>query len=190
MIRLFILFTIPTLLLSCNQNRREKEQDGENQQTQEEVEADIEASTNINEGQKVPEFTFTTTSGEEFSIKALQGKVVLLNFFATWCPTCMKEMPALQNQIWQKYRDNEDFFLVSIGREQNMTKMKDFKKEKGYNFHFAPDTGRVIYGKFADKFIPRNVVVDEQGNIVYQNTGYTEEKFQQMMDVIADELKN
>ena len=68
--------------------------------------------------------------------------------------------------------------------------MKEFKREKSYDFHFAPDTGRVIYSKFADKYIPRNVVVDEEGTIVYQNTGYTEEKFQQMMDVIAEELKN
>ncbi len=190
MIRLFVLVAMPALLMCCNQNGQEKGQAGENQQKQEEVEANIKASTNINEGQKVPEFTFTTTSGEEFSVKALQGKVVLLNFFATWCPTCMKEMPALQNQIWEKYRDNEGFFLVSIGREQNMAKMKEFKKEKGYDFHFAPDTGRVVYGEFADKYIPRNVVVDKQGTIVYQNTGYTEEKFQQMMDVIANKLKN
>jgi len=186
--RLFIILSISVLLIGCTQNQKEKEADQEDQKSQKEVEADIKASTNISEGQKVPDFTFTTTEGKEFGTDKLEGKVVLLTFFATWCPTCMKEMPALQNQVWQKYGNREDFFLVSIGREQNMKKMEEFKKKKGFEFHFAPDTGRVIYGKFAEKYIPRNVVVNEEGTIVYQNTGYTEKEFQNMMDVIEQEM--
>jgi len=189
MIRLFILFSIPALLLCCSQNQQQKTQSQDDQKSEKEVEADIKASTNIIEGQKVPDFVFTTTVGKEFSSEELKGKVVLLNFFATWCPTCMKEMPALQKQVWEKYGDDKAFFLVSIGREQNMKKMKNFKKEKGYDFQFAPDTGRIIYSKFADKYIPRNVVVDKEGTIVYQSTGYTEGEFKDMMEVIKSELE-
>lgn len=188
--RIFIFILIPFIWVACtqNQNNQEKQGNNEDKQSQKEVEADIKASTRISEGQKVPEFTFTTTRGKELSTESLRGKVVLYNFFATWCPSCMKEMPALQDQVWQKFGNNEDFFMVSIGREQNMKKMETFKKEKGYDFHFAPDTGRVIYGKFAEKYIPRNVVVNKEGTIVYQNTGYTEEEFQNMMAVIEEEM--
>lgn len=188
--RIFIFILIPFIWVACtqNQNNQEKQGNNEDKQSQKEVEADIKASTRISEGQKVPEFTFTTTRGKELSTESLRGKVVLYNFFATWCPSCMKEMPALQDQVWKKYGNNEDFFMVSIGREQNMKKMETFKKEKGYDFHFAPDTGRVIYGKFAEKYIPRNVVVNKEGTIVYQNTGYTEEEFQNMMAVIEEEM--
>jgi peroxiredoxin len=188
--RIFIFILIPFIWVACtqNQNNQEKQGNNEDKKSQKEVEADIKASTRISEGQKVPEFTFTTTRGKELSTESLRGKVVLYNFFATWCPSCMKEMPALQDQVWQKYGNNEDFFMVSIGREQNMKKMETFKKEKGYDFHFAPDTGRVIYGKFAEKYIPRNVVVNKEGTIVYQNTGYTEEEFQNMMAVIEEEM--
>jgi peroxiredoxin len=188
--RIFIFILIPFIWVACtqNQNNQEKQGNNEDKQSQNEVEADIKASTRISEGQKVPEFTFTTTRGKELSTESLRGKVVLYNFFATWCPSCMKEMPALQDQVWQKFGNNEDFFMVSIGREQNMKKMETFKKEKGYDFHFAPDTGRVIYGKFAEKYIPRNVVVNKEGTIVYQNTGYTEEEFQNMMAVIEEEM--
>ena len=184
------LLLIPVFMLSCAQNAENSDQndDGEKEKSEKEVEADVKASTLIEEGQKVPAFSFTTTGGEDYSMEGLQGKVVLLNFFATWCPTCMKEMPALQNQVWKKYKDNENFMLVSIGREQNMEKMKKFQSKKDYEFHFAPDTGRVIYGQFARKYIPRNIVVDQGGNIVYQSTGYTEEEFQEMMDVIARKL--
>ena len=212
MYRLIYVILISVLCLSCGQNPQntkeivgeqpeaeqnkkpaDQKQSGNGQQEKEQekeadVEADIKASTLIAEGAAVPEFSFTTTRGEQYSMKGLEGKVVLLNFFATWCPTCMKEMPALQNQVWSKYKDRADFMLVSIGREQNMQKIKEFKAEKGYDFHFAPDTGRVIYGKFAEKYIPRNVVVDKQGTIVYQSTGYDEEKFSNMLQVIEDRL--
>ena len=190
--RIFLFILIPFIWVACtqNQNNQEKQGNNEDKQSQKEVEADIKASTRISKGQKVPEFTFTTTRGKELSTESLRGKVVLYNFFATWCPSCMKEMPALQDQVWKKYGNNEDFFMVSIGREQNMKKMETFKKDKGYDFHFAPDTGRVIYGKFAEKYIPRNVVVNKEGTIVYQNTGYTEEEFQNMMAVIEEEMED
>ena len=190
--RIFLFILIPFIWVACtqNQNNQEKQGNNEDKQSQKEVEADIKASTRISEGQKVPEFTFTTTRGKELSTESLRGKVVLYNFFATWFPSCMKEMPALQDQVWKKYGNNEDFFMVSIGREQNMKKMETFKKDKGYDFQFAPDTGRVIYGKFAEKYIPRNVVVNKEGTIVYQNTGYTEEEFQNMMAVIEEEMED
>lgn len=165
-----------------------KENEKDTEKEEEDIQADIRATTLIAEGEAVPDFTFVNTEGNQYNMKGLKGKVVLLNFFATWCPTCMKEMPALQNQVWSRYKDHEDFMLVSIGREQDMQKMKDFKAEKDYDFHFAPDTGRVIYGRFAEKYIPRNVVVDQEGTIIYQSTGYEEEEFDNMLQLIEREL--
>lgn len=189
MLRFFYMLLIPVFLLSCAQSAENKDQSNEDKKTEKDVEADIRASTRIEEGEQVPSFSFTTTEGENYSMEGLKGKVVLLNFFATWCPTCMDEMPALQKQVWEKHGENDQFMMVSIGREQNIQKMKEFRSKKGYDFHFAPDTGRVIYGKFAEKYIPRNVVVNPEGTIVYQNTGYDEQEFEQMLNVIARELE-
>ncbi|MBS3807037.1 MAG: TlpA family protein disulfide reductase [Bacteroidales bacterium] len=193
--RLWYFIFISVMLLSCAQSREKKDaEDGDQEQAEQKQESssqesnEIESSTLIAEGEAVPDFSFTTTRGRQYSMEGLEGKVVLLNFFATWCPTCMKEMPALQEQVWSKYKDRDDFILVSIGREQGMQKMKDFKAEKGYGFHFAPDTGRVIYSMFAEKYIPRNVVVNEQGAIVYQGTGYDEQEFASMLQLIEREL--
>jgi len=180
---------IPVFLLSCAQNADEKDPNSANADKDKDTEADIQASTLIEADQPVPEFSFTTTAGEQYTMEELNGKVVLLNFFATWCPTCMDEMPALQNEVWKKYKDHEGFMLVSIGREQDMQKMNAFKSEKGYGWPFAPDTGRVIYSKFATKYIPRNVLVDTEGNIAYQNTGYTEEEFRTLLETIEGELE-
>jgi len=180
---------IPVFLLSCAQNAEEKGQNSAKQDKQKDTDADIRASTLIEADESVPEYSFTTTAGEQYTMEELNGKVVLLNFFATWCPTCMDEMPALQNEVWEKYKDHEAFMLVSIGREQDMQKMKEFKSGKGYDWHFAPDTGRVMYSKFATKYIPRNVLVDPDGTIAYQNTGYTEEEFQILLERIELEME-
>jgi len=189
---LFIALVVPLLLFSCSKSAQEqgKEQEKEQKEkkSEKEVQADIKASTVIEVGQEVPGISFTTTEGKSYSMKDLRGKVVLLNFFATWCPTCMKEMPALQKQVWDKYQSSDEFFIVSIGREHNMKEMKEFKQKKPYDFHFAPDTGRVIYKKFAKKYIPRNVLVDRKGKIIYQCTGYKEDEFKEMLGVLEKKL--
>lgn len=193
--RLWYFILISVMFLSCAQSSEKKDEEGgqqeqaeQKQESSSEESNEKESSTLIAEGEAVPDFSFTTTRGKQYSMQGLKGKVVLINLFATWCPTCMKEMPALQEQVWSNYKDRDDFMLVSIGREQDMQKMKDFKAEKGYGFHFAPDTGRVIYSMFAEKYIPRNVVVNEQGTIVYQGTGYDEQEFASMLQLIEREL--
>jgi len=186
----FVFLITASITISCGQNEADKSQNQDQNQSEEEVQADIQASTKIRKGQKVPEFDFRTTENQRYSINELRGKVVLLTFFATWCPTCQKEMPALQNRVWDQYGDNQDFFMVGIGREQDMNKMKEFKEKNGYDFHFAPDTGRVIYNKFAGKYIPRNVVVDSRGTSVYQGTGYDEKTIINILKLLEKELNN
>ena len=185
--KLILLALFPALILSC-QNKKEKSEESDKTQQKEEK-ADIKATTLIESGEAVPGFSFETTDGEAYSMAELEGNIVLLNFFATWCPTCMKEMPALQKQVWSEYKDQDNFFMVSIGREHNMKEMKEFKKEKEYTFNFAPDTGRVIYSKFAEKYIPRNVLVDKKGEIIYECTGYDEKEFEKMLTILGEKLK-
>src|SRR5437660_2140915 len=76
-------------------------------------------------GQQVPEFGWTTLDGQKFDAKTLHGKVVLVNFFATWCGPCMEEMPHLQKDIFQQFKD-KNFVMVSIGREHNDAELKEF----------------------------------------------------------------
>jgi peroxiredoxin len=189
--KLFVFILIPFFLYSCQTNQKKEEesqkQTAEKQEKQDPSD-DVKATTLTEVGQKVPDFSFRTTEGNEYTMNGLQGKVVLLNFFATWCPSCMDEMPALQQKVWDQYKDNENFFMVSLGREHTMEEMKDFQNKKGYSFRFAPDTGRVIYGQFAEKYIPRNVVVDKEGQIIYQCAGYNKDDFQEMLELIQKEL--
>jgi len=188
--KLILLALFPVLLLGCQNNKGDSgESDKKQQEQKKEEEADIKASTLIDSGQPVPQFSFETTDGNKYSTAELEGNIVLLNFFATWCPTCMAEMPALQKQVWNKYKGHDDFFMVSLGREHSMKEMKEFQEKKEYTFNFAPDTGRVIYSKFAEKYIPRNVLVDKKGEIIYECTGYDEEEFEKMLTILGKKLK-
>ena len=188
--KLILLALFPVLFLGCQNNKGDSgESDKKQQKQQNEEEADIKASTLIESGQPVPQFSFETTDGVKHSMVELEGNIVLLNFFATWCPSCMAEMPALQEQVWDKYKDHDNFFMVSLGREHSMQEMKEFQDKKEYTFNFAPDTGRVIYSKFAEKYIPRNVLVDKKGEIIYECTGYDEKEFEKMLTILGEKLK-
>jgi len=148
----------------------------------------VDSSTITKIGQIVPEFQFSTLDGNEMNINDLREKVVLLNFFATWCPPCMAEMPFLEKDIWQKHKDDE-FILIALGREHSKTELDSFNLVKGFTFPIVADTGRAIFSKFATQNIPRNVLLDKSGKIVYQATGFEEEEFNGLKNKIKILLK-
>ena len=68
-------------------------------------------------GDTMPSFTIVSDNGSKLQSASLKGKVILVNFFATWCPPCQKELAAVQQTLWPKYKNNKDFVLLVIGRE-------------------------------------------------------------------------
>ena len=138
-------------------------------------------------GQVAPLFELETTDGELFSLQEKKGKVVLINFFATWCPPCREELPALEKEIWQRFQGRELAVLV-VGREHSSDEIVPFLKENGYTFPAAGDPERAAYGLYASQFIPRNVVVGPDGTILFQSSGYEREEFDRMVELIATAL--
>jgi len=139
-------------------------------------------------GQIVPEFSVTTLDGKNLNILDLRGKVVLINFFATWCGPCNQEMPHLEKEIWEAYKDKA-FTVLSIAREHNAEEAAAFRKEKGLTFPMAPDPERKVYSLFATQFIPRNILIDKEGKIVFQEKGFDQEKLNSLVEKIEQLLK-
>mgnify|MGYP006290755979 CR=1 FL=1 len=147
------------------------------------------SSTITGIGQRVPEFSFRTLKGDSLSIEDLRGKLVLLNFFATWCGPCMQEMPRLEKDIWQNYHEQE-LVILCIGREHDTEELTEFKAKKNFSMTFVPDPEREIYSKFAEKYIPRNILVDRKGKIVFQEIGFNAEKFKELNRLISKKINN
>ncbi|MBN1463303.1 MAG: TlpA family protein disulfide reductase [Paludibacteraceae bacterium] len=139
--------------------------------------------TLLQNGQEAPNFTFQkdTTTMNFFDYK---GKVVLVNFFATWCPPCKKELPLIKSDIWDKHKNNSDFELMIVGREHSPAQLRKFKAERGYDFSFYADKNKKIFESFAKDIIPRSYVIDKNGIIVYQALGFNEEEFKKMVMVV------
>ncbi|MFC2152511.1 TlpA family protein disulfide reductase [Bacteroidota bacterium] len=176
---ILLLSAILIGLYSCNY--KEKKQKAE-------YEADVINSTLIKVGQQVPEFNYISINSDTLNIKDLEGKVVFMNFFAITCPICIKELPYVENEIWSKYKNNENFELIVFGREHIADEMITFKEKNEYTFNIVPDPERKIYSLFAERYIPRNIVLDRDGKIVYQATGFNEEEFALLKETIEKEL--
>jgi len=139
-------------------------------------------------GQEMPPFTVTTLDGTQFNIRRMRGKVLLINFWATWCSPCRAEMPRLEREVWQKFKSS-DFVMVAIAREQSGEEINSFRKKHGFSFPMASDPQRKTFQLFASAGIPRTYVVARDGAIIYQSVGYSPAEFDRMKQVVEQELK-
>jgi peroxiredoxin len=139
-------------------------------------------------GQMAPDFTVQTLDGGTFSLSANRGKVVLVNWFATWCGPCKEEMPHLQKEVWEQFK-GQDFAMVSIAREETLQVVQPFVAKYKVTWPFALDPDRKAYANYAEAFIPRNHVIDREGKIVFQSQGFEKPEFTEMIEVIAKELE-
>ena len=143
------------------------------------------ATTLTKVGDKSPVLSVRTIDGQEVDFR---NKVVVLNFFATWCGPCMMEMPHLEKDLWQTLK-GKGLVLVSVGREHSVAEVQKFKKEKGYSFLFAADPKREVFSKFATQSIPRCVLIGKDGHIKFQSIGYEEKEFGSLIDAAKRELE-
>ena len=148
------------------------------------------AQTNdIQLGQKVPAFTINVDSGKTININQLKGKIVFINFFATWCVPCMAELPILQRNVWDKYNKNPNFKMLVIGRGHIEKEVQNFKAKYNFTLPMYPDETKKIYSLFATKYIPRNYIIDKSGVVVYTSIAYDKEEFAKMLVLLETLLK-
>lgn len=140
-------------------------------------------------GDKMPAFTLVSDDGQQLLSSSLKGKVILINFFATWCPPCQKELAEVQKTLWPKYENDKNFVLLVIGREHTDAELAKYNEKKGFTFPLYPDKNRAVYGAFAKNLIPRSYLIDKNGKVIYATKGYTDEEFSEMMDAIKTALK-
>ncbi len=120
-------------------------------------------------GMQCPDFTVPLYGGGEFHLSETRGKVVVLNFWATWCSPCCAELPYFE-QLWENYPD--DVALVAIHSSLVTDDVPSYIEEMGYEMPFALDeTGEVIASLGGSTMLPQTVVLDREGTIVYNRIG-------------------
>jgi peroxiredoxin len=141
----------------------------------------------VKTGQQVPEFTLKFTDGKSFSINDLKGKVVMLQFTASWCGVCRKEMPFIESDIWQVYKD-KGLVLIGIDRGEPVEKVVDFAKIMKITYPLALDEKSEIFTKFADKAagVTRNILIDRNGKIVFLTRLYDTAEFEALKKKIGE----
>ena len=142
----------------------------------------------VETGQKAPLFETTLANGETFNLAAQKGKVVMLQFTASWCGVCRKEMPHIEKEIWQKYKD-KGLVLVGIDRDEPLETVNEFSVQTGISYPLALDPGAKIFSLFAEKEagVTRNVLIDREGKIVFLTRLFNEAEFSSLVKKI-DEL--
>jgi peroxiredoxin len=143
-------------------------------------------------GQAVPDFDLLLPDGSTINTKTLRGKVVMLQFTASWCGVCRKEMPHIESEIWQKHRDNPNFALYGIDLKEPKEKVVEFQKQVGITYPLTLDPDGEIFYSFAapGAGVTRNVIIDKTGKIVFMTRLFKEEEFNEMKDVIGELLND
>ena len=136
-------------------------------------------------GDVAPVSEYKLIDGRTLTKSDLAGKVVVLQFTASWCSVCRKEMPHLEKQVWQRFKDR-DFVLIGVDRDEAPGVVKKFAKDMGVSYPMALDPGAEIFAKFASKEsgVTRNVLIDRQGKINFLTRLFDEKEFQEMIERI------
>ena len=118
---------------------------------------------------KAMDFTLTNLEGENVSLSDYEGRVVLLDFWATWCGPCIASFPKMQEMVTQFENDNVEFFFVNSWENQEPDKVRakvvEFLEEKGYNFNVLYDFHDEVINKYKVRGIPERILIDKSGNI-------------------------
>ena len=135
----------------------------------------------------VPDFTLEANNGEEVSLSDYAGKVVILNFWASWCPPCKEEMPEFQ-ELNRQLEDSEEAVLLMLnqtdGQRETKEKAEKYLTDNEFDFLNLYDQGEVGYEIFGVSRIPTTVVIDKEGRLSDYVLGMTD--YDTVMEMIEE----
>jgi len=141
-------------------------------------------------GDKAPDFEMKLTDGSSVKLSDLKGHVVMLQFTASWCGVCRKEMPHIEKEIWQAYK-GKGLKVFGVDRDEPLKKALEMVKSTGISYPMGLDPNADIFGLYADKKagVTRNVLIDKEGKIIFLTRLFNEEEFTALVKKIGEEIK-
>ena len=159
--------------LSCDNNSKE-----------------ISRGYSVKVGDKAPKIDLELLNGQLLTNENLKGKVVVIQFTASWCSVCIKEMPHLEKEVWQKFKNN-DFLLVGVDLKEELNIVESFIQENKVTYPFAIDKDGSFFESFTNlgAGVTRNIVIDKSGKISFLTRLFDPKEFQEMIEHIEMLLK-
>ena len=149
---------------------------------------DIESTTLVKAGDVAPDFTVEMLDGTKVNLSALRGKVVLVSFWATWCPPCRLELSHMQDDVINRF-EGKDLVVLPISRGEERKTVESYINKMGYTFPIGLDPKQTIYRKYASNYVPRSVVVGRDGVVAYVGVGYDEQIAKEIEQAILAALE-
>jgi len=119
---------------------------------------------------KAPDFTLRTMAGPNLRLQEQRGKVVMINFWATWCGPCQQELPKL-NQLYEKYRA-AGFVLLGVNVDDDVKHAGDVASKLGLKFPVLLDTDKSLSHLYDLSTMPSTLIIDRDGKVRYLHKGY------------------
>lgn len=143
----------------------------------------------LHEGEKLPDFEVAMADGTTLCTANLEGKVVWICLWASWCPSCRKELKWLmQSEEFAALRQRSDFLFLPIAREENSATVTAWLRKKGYDILSAVDPDRKVYELFAEQEIPRNIIVSRDGVIIRHSSAYSRKALGELINQVEETL--
>ncbi|MGN1215085.1 MAG: TlpA family protein disulfide reductase [Candidatus Cryptobacteroides sp.] len=152
------------------------------------VDPDIEyAADLLKPGTKAPDFKMTTLEGEELKLSQFKGKIVVLDFWASWCPDCRKELPAIQ-AAYEKY-GKEGVVFIGVSFDDDKDKWSKAVEDYGLGYHHVSELRKwkqtSVSPLYRIKWIPTLYVIDEKGKVAL-GTVVTEKMISKLDEMLCD----
>lgn len=142
-------------------------------------------------GDKAPDIPILYTDGTQKKLSDFKGKVVMLQFTASWCGVCRKEMPFIEKDIWLKYKNNPRFALIGIDLKESREKTIQFARDLKITYPLTLDPEGKSFYSFAEQGagVTRNIIINKKGRIVFMTRLYDPDEFREMCKIIDKLLK-
>jgi len=142
-----------------------------------------------NRGIPAPDFSVKSIEGKQIKLSEFKGKVVLLNFWATWCPPCRAEMPSIET-LYQKYKTKATFQILAVSVQEEPSVVKTFLAQNPYSFPIALDPNGEAAQLYGIRGIPTTFIIDRKGTLQGALVGGKDWTTPQVYDLIDALLAN
>lgn len=128
------------------------------------------ATSGVGKGQQAPDFTLSDMQGKKVSLADFRGKVVLINFWASWCPPCRKEMPSME-RLYRQYQQ-QGLVILAVNVEKNGAQaVQRFLQQTPYSFPILLDTDAEVQNRYKVFRFPESFIIDRNGKVVEKVIG-------------------